>query len=122
MTPVNFKGMAQELLNLESMEGVIGSALVKRNGLLITSRLPRDIDDRKFAAMAAAMFGAIITATQNLKKEKIVSLLVEYEKSQIVVLEIDAKNLIVALLELNINYGLILIELEEIVRKLKNQI
>jgi len=122
MTPVNFKGMAQELLNLESMEGVIGSALVKRNGLLITSRLPRDIDDRKFAAMAAAMFGAIITATLNLKKEKIVSLLVEYEKSQIVVLEIDAKNLIVALLELNINYGLILIELEEIVRKLKNQI
>ena len=50
------------LMNLEVISGIIGTAIVKSNGLLITSRLPRDIDDRKFGAMAATMLGAIETA------------------------------------------------------------
>ena len=39
----------RELKNLEKVEAsIVGAALVNRNGLLLTSKLHLDIDDRKF--------------------------------------------------------------------------
>lgn len=110
----------EEIKKLESIGGIIGNAIVDRNGLLIISRLPRDIDDRKFSALAATMFEAIDTAISTFENPKINHLTVEYNDYQLIILEISEQLIIVSLMESSINLGLILIELEEIQKKLRN--
>ena len=109
------------LMNLEVISGIIGTAIVKSNGLLITSRLPRDIDDRKFGAMAATMLGAVETATSALGTTDINNLTVELgDDYQLIVMKATDQIILVSLLDLNVNLGLILIEIEETIKKIKN--
>ncbi len=104
--------ITRELDKLESVNGIIGTAIVNRNGLTIISRLPRDIDNRKFGAMAATMFEAMETAAITLK-DKVLNLTVEFDDYQLVVYVLNAEIIFVSLLELNIDLGLVLIEIEE---------
>lgn len=104
--------ITRELDKLELVNGIIGTAIVNRNGLTIISRLPRDIDNRKFGAMAATMFEAMETATSTLK-DKVVNLTVEFDDYQLIVYVLNAEIIFVSLLELNIDLGLVLIEIEE---------
>jgi len=94
------------------VNGIIGTAIVNRNGLTIISRLPRDIDNRKFGAMAATMFEAMETATSTLK-DKVINLTVEFDDYQLIVYVLNAEIIFASLLELNIDLGLVLIEIEE---------
>jgi len=104
--------ITRELDKLELVNGIIGTAIVNRNGLIIISRLPRDIDNRKFGAMAATMFEAMETASSTLKDE-VLNLTVEFDDYQLIVYVINAEIIFVSLLELNIDLGIILIEIEE---------
>ncbi|MBY9006158.1 MAG: roadblock/LC7 domain-containing protein [Candidatus Lokiarchaeota archaeon] len=109
----------EKLRSLELIEGVIGTAIVKRNGLLVTSRLPRDIDERKCGAMAATMYNALEMALESLGKKEINHITVELSDYQIIVMGSNDKFLIISLFELNINLGIALIEMEEIISKIK---
>ncbi|MFX1287946.1 MAG: roadblock/LC7 domain-containing protein [Promethearchaeota archaeon] len=102
----------RELDKLELVNGIIGTAIVNRNGLTISSRLPRDIDSRKFGAMAATMFEAIETAAATLK-DKVLNLSTEFDDYQLIVYALNADIIFVAYLELNIDLGIVLIEIEE---------
>ena len=104
--------ITRELDKLELVNGIIGTAIVNRNGLTIISRLPRDIDNRKFGAMAATMFEAMETATSTLK-DKVINLMVEFDDYQLIVYVLNAEIIFASLLELNIDLGLVLIEIEE---------
>ncbi len=104
--------ITRELDKLESVNGIIGTTIVNRNGLTIISRLPRDIDNRKFGAMAATMFEAMETAAITLK-DKVLNLTVEFDDYQLVVYVLNAEIIFVSLLELNIDLGIVLIEIEE---------
>ncbi|MFW9867064.1 MAG: roadblock/LC7 domain-containing protein [Candidatus Thorarchaeota archaeon] len=106
----------KELEKLENTSDIIGAALVNRNGLLVASRLPRDIDDRKFCAMAATMFGAIETATLTLDSNHINSLTVEFNEFQLIIVDVNKQIILVSLLELNTNLGLTFIEIEETIK------
>ncbi|MFX0036172.1 MAG: roadblock/LC7 domain-containing protein [Candidatus Hermodarchaeota archaeon] len=109
----------KELERLENFSEIIGVALVKRNGLLISSRLPRDIDERKFSALAATMFEAIEAASSSLKNHHVNNLTVEYQDYQLIILEVDLNMILVTLIDLNANLGLIFIEIEEIIKDIK---
>ncbi len=112
----------KELERLENLGEIIGSAVVNRNGLLISSRLPRDIDDRKLSALAATMFEAIETATSNLKNNQIKNITVEYQDYQLIIVEINDNIILVSLFDLNANLGLVFIEIEEIIKNIINMI
>ncbi len=108
------------LKNLETIGGIIGTCLVKNNGILITSRLPRDIDSRRFGAMAATMFASIETATSTFENNNINSLTVEFGNDcQLIILKATDQILFVSLIDLNVNLGLILIEIEETIKNIK---
>ena len=109
----------KELERLENFSEIIGVALVNRNGLLISSRLPREIDERKFSALAATMFEAIETASSSLKNHHVNNLTVEYQDYQLIILEVDLNIILVTLIDLNANLGLIFIEIEEIIKDIK---
>jgi predicted regulator of Ras-like GTPase activity (Roadblock/LC7/MglB family) len=104
--------ITRELDKLELVNGIIGTAIVNRNGLTIISRLPRDIDSRKFGAMAATMFEAMETATTTLKDE-LLNLTVEFDDYQLIVYVLNAEIIFVSFLEMNIDLGIVLIEIEE---------
>jgi len=93
------KNLKEELERLERFSDIIGTAIVNRNGLLISSRLPRDIDERRFGALAATMFGAIETATSSLESNQIKNLTVEYQDYQFVVVEVDPNTILVSLFD-----------------------
>lgn len=104
--------ITRELDKLELVNGIVGTAIVNRNGLTIISRLPRDIDNRKFDAMAATMFEAMETASTTLK-DKVLNLTVEFHDYQLVVYVLNDEIIFVSLLEQNIDLGIVLIEIEE---------
>lgn len=104
--------VTRELDKLELVNGIIGTALVNRNGLTIISRLPRDIDNRKFGAMAATMFEAMETATTTLN-DKLLNLTVEFDDYQLIVYVLNAEIIFVSFLEMKIDLGIVLIEIEE---------
>ena len=112
----------KELERLENFGEIIGTAIVKRNGLLISSRLPRDIDDRKLGALAATMFEAIETATSTLEGNQIRNLTVEYQDYQFVIMEVDANTILVSVFNLDANLGLIFIEIEESIKNIRKTI
>ena len=118
MNDKELQNLNKELNKLEKFSGIIGIAIVNRNGLLISSHLPRDIDDRKFASMAAIMYESIETAVSSLNGDKIIHLTVEFDEYQLLVIEVDENIVLVSLMDLNINLGLILIEIEESIKKI----
>ena len=120
MDTLKIESLNRELKELETRRGITGSAIVSRNGLLITSRLPRDIDQRKIGAIAATMFGAIETASTALgNNEKIYCLTIELEDYQLIVLNANNDIIFALLIDLNVNLGLIFIELEETLKKIR---
>ena len=122
MNNLKIQDLNNELEKLEDISDMIGSAIVNRNGLLVASRLPRDIDDRKFCAMAATMFGATETAATNLGSNFINNLTVEFNDFQLIIMGIDEQTILVSLINLNTNLGLIFIEIEETIKNVKNLI
>jgi predicted regulator of Ras-like GTPase activity (Roadblock/LC7/MglB family) len=109
----------KELERLDNLGEIIGTAVVNRNGLLVSSRLPRDIDDRKLSALSATMFEGIETATSSFENNQIKNITVEYLDYQLIIVGINDKIILVSLSEINANLGLIFIEIEESIKIIK---
>jgi len=119
MNKLETQSINRELEKLEGISDVIGIALVNRNGLLVSSRLPRDVDDRKFCAMAATMFGAIETAASTIESNIVDNLTVEFSDFHLLIMEANEHMILVSLTNSNINLGLFFIEIEEIIKNIK---
>jgi len=104
--------ITRELDKLILVNGIIGTAIVNRNGLTVVSRLPRNIDSRKFGAMAATMFEAMETAATTLK-DRVLNITVEFDEYQLIVYVLNSEIIFVSLLELKLDLGIVLIEIEE---------
>lgn len=107
--------ITRELDKLELVNGIIGTAIVNRNGLTVVSRLPRNIDNRKFGAMAATIFEAMETAATTLE-DNVLNITVEFDDYQLVVYVLNSEIIFVSLLEFNIDLGIVLIEIEECIK------
>jgi len=107
-----------ELDKLDFLGGITGTAIVNRNGLTLISRLPRDVEERKFGALAATMYGAMENVAIALRTE-IIHLTVEFDENQIIIMALNNDHLIVTLIESNFDLGLFLIEIEEIIKNSK---
>ncbi|GAH46540.1 unnamed protein product [marine sediment metagenome] len=112
MDSIQIEKLSKELIKLETVLGIIGIVLVNRNGLTITSRVPRTINEKKMGALAATMFEAMETAIEELN-EDIINITVEYDEYQLVVMGATNQVILVTLIEYNIDLGITLIEVEE---------
>ncbi|MFW9946718.1 MAG: roadblock/LC7 domain-containing protein [Candidatus Odinarchaeota archaeon] len=119
MNSIKVEHFSKELDKLILVGGFIGIAIVNRNGLTILSNLPRNIDERKFGAMAATMFGAMETAISTFS-DKLINITVEFNDYQLIILGVDEEVIIVSLVDINIDLGLIFIEIEECLKNLQN--
>lgn len=109
------------LKGLEEEGDVEGSAIVTRDGLLIASGLPEDIDSETFAAMSATMLGAAETAVCELKKDEVGIIIVEGKEAKLITRNAGLNAFLVAMVSTDANLGLILIEMSKVSKEIEKE-
>jgi predicted regulator of Ras-like GTPase activity (Roadblock/LC7/MglB family) len=117
MDSLQIEGINKELAKFDMVGGILGLAVVGENGLTILSRLPRSIEERKFGAMAATILGSMETATLSFK-ETLYNLTIEFENSQLVIMDSKTNILLVVLMEIGVDLGFMLLEMEDILNNI----
>jgi predicted regulator of Ras-like GTPase activity (Roadblock/LC7/MglB family) len=86
--------------------------VVSKEGLLIDSRTPPDVDARIFSALCSTIMGAAEAASGQLNTGLVSQISVKTEKGTIVLLPAGSKAILTALTEPEAQLGLILFEME----------
>lgn len=96
--------------DLIRVEGVIGSLLVGKDGLVVASTLLDEEDAEILGAMSAAVFGEIDKATRRIGVGTLIDSIIDAEQGSILMLE--AKELIlVVITQRMVNLGLVKVEM-----------
>ena len=108
--------------DFESTGNVIGSAVVRRDGLMIISSLPREINSKAVAAMAAAIVGTGETASNELDIGSLNQIVVESAKGKLISIGAGPDAIFTALVRPKANMGLILMNMERSGKKIASVI
>ena len=99
--------------------GVMASALVTRDVILISSALPEGIDAEAFAAMTATMMGAAETAFSELKAGAAERVIVEGSRVKIVAVGAGENAILVTMASSDATLGLILHQMRKFGEKIR---
>jgi len=114
-----FEEMRKILVKLEeTTPDVFASAIIRKDGLIVASAVPEEVNKRVFAAMAASALGASSRALKELKQGNLKRLLVEGEGGQMVLME-AGQLVLTTLIRKDANLGLVFMNLEKVVDELK---
>ncbi|MGQ9549580.1 MAG: roadblock/LC7 domain-containing protein [Roseiflexus sp.] len=104
---VNMRRIVEDLIRVE---GVIGSLLVGKDGLVVASTLMDEEDAEILGAMSAAVFGEIDKATRRIGVGALIDSIIDAEQGSILMLE--ARELIlVVITQRMVNLGLVKMEM-----------
>jgi predicted regulator of Ras-like GTPase activity (Roadblock/LC7/MglB family) len=106
------------LNDFESTGDVIGAAIVRRDGLMIISGLPRDVNSKAVAAMAAAIVGTGETASNELSIGELNQVVVESAGGKLISIGAGPDAIFTALVKPKANMGLILMNMERSTKKI----
>ncbi len=106
------------LVDFESTGNVIGSAVVRRDGLMIISNLPREVNSKAVAAMAAAIVGTGETASKELSIGELNQIVVESASGKLISIGAGPDAIFTALVRANANIGLVLMNMERSSKKI----
>ena len=104
--------------DFESTGNVIGSAVVRRDGLMIISSLPKEINSKAVAAMAAAMVGTGETASRELSIGDLGQVVVESASGKLISIDVGSDVIFTALVKPKANMGLVLMNMERSIKKI----
>lgn len=104
--------------DFESIGNVIGSAVVRRDGLMIISGLPDEINSKAVAAMAAAIVGTGETASNELDIGELNQVVVESASGKLISIGAGPDAIFTALVKPKANMGLILMNMERSTKKI----
>ncbi len=108
---------------LQDLEGkvadIIGSAVIRTNGLLIASALPSESNERMIAAMSAALLGTSKRSAEALFNGIFKSLSLELDKGNMFLIN-AGRVILVAITKKEPNLGLITLEMEDASNKIRN--
>src|SRR5947208_2630220 len=122
------------LTELRRMPAVLGATIARRDGILIAHALPKTMDPKKIAAMAAAIVGtsemvaamtaAIVgtseMATIQLAQGRFVRAIIESDEGKLLSLGAGDEALLVALVYDDANLGLVLLALERAAKQVES--
>jgi predicted regulator of Ras-like GTPase activity (Roadblock/LC7/MglB family) len=116
---MSVKKLIEEILReLKTIGSVEASAVVTRDGLLVASDTPADVDAETFAAMSASMVGSAETAVSEVKGGSAVRVIVESQNLKMIALGAGPKVLLVVLAKRDVPLGLILVKMGDAARKI----
>src|SRR5437763_1365154 len=107
------------LAELRRLPGILGVTIARRDGILIAHSLPKAVDPKKIAAMAAAIVGTAEMATIQLAQGRFVRAIVESDHGKLLSLGAGEEALLVALVYDDANLGLVLIALERAAKQVE---
>ncbi|MFX1396334.1 MAG: roadblock/LC7 domain-containing protein [Promethearchaeota archaeon] len=107
--------------HLEELEkrvsDIIGSALIRTNGLIVASSLPKEANERMIAAMSAALLGTSKRSAEALFNGNFNSLNLELDKGNMFLIS-AGRVILVAITKPQPNIGLVTLEMEDISNKI----
>lgn len=107
--------------DLIRVDGVIGSLLVGRDGLVVASTLLDPEDAEVLGAMSAAVYGEIDKSTKRIGVGTLVDAIIDAQEGSILLLE--AKDLIlVVITQRLVNLGLIKMEMRRAARRISEAV
>ncbi len=109
-----------EILNnlKTSAPDVIGAAVVRVDGLLVASSLPRKIDEDLVGGMTASMFGVGERIASELMLSEMEQVYVRSPEGFVIVNAIDPERSLVMLVSHNAKLGLVFLEMKRAAEKL----
>jgi len=106
------------LSDLNGVEGVTGSLIAGKDGLLISQRAPEGIDVDLACAMASTLIGTGEKATKELKQGDVYQVMIEGSAGKILL--ISGKDaILLAMTEPNVNLGLVRIEMKRCIKDIE---
>lgn len=109
------------LKDLGRINGVNGSMVVGKDGLVIESDVSSDVDSELVAAMSSAVFGTAERSAEEMKQETLQQVMIEGERGK--TLMIDAgEGILVVITDVGINLGLIRIEMRRSAGRIVEQL
>lgn len=117
---ITYQGKAQAMRriveDLIRVDGVIGSLLVGRDGLVVASTLMDDEDAEILGAMSAAVFGEIDKTTRRIGVGTLVDTIIDAQQGSILMLE--SRDLILAVItQRMVNLGLVKMEMRKAAKR-----
>ena len=100
------------LTNILEIGQIKACSIVSKEGLLIDSRSPPDVDARIFSALCSTIMGAAEAASGQLNTGYVGQISVKTEKGTIILIPSGPKAILTALTEPKSQLGLILFEME----------
>lgn len=107
------------LHSLDRVGGIQGSAIISRDGLIVASHVPKDLNVESFAAMSATMTGAAETSVMVIDKGIPNRILVETDKTKLISVGATSELLMVVLSDPRANIGLLFVEIKKAVQAIK---
>ena len=91
---------------------ITGAAVLRPDGLVISSVLPQDADEKRMAAMGAAIVGTSQRTCDELSRGDLNQLIVEGSVGKVLFSFAGTKGILAALSPAEVNLGLALLEIE----------
>ncbi|GAB4311178.1 MAG: roadblock/LC7 domain-containing protein [Methanobacteriaceae archaeon] len=120
MTKTKKEKLDDELTGLMKVGQIKASGIVSKEGLLINSRTPPDVDARIFSALCSTIMGAAEAASGQMNTGSVSEISVKTEKGTIVLIPAGEKAILTALTEPDAQLGLILFEMESRANQVDN--
>jgi len=107
------------LKDLGRINGVSGSLVVGKDGLVIESNVPPEIDSELVGAMASAVFGTAERSAEEMKHEPLQQVMIEGNRGKTLMVD-TGEGILVVITEIDINLGLIRIEMRRSAERVKD--
>ncbi len=111
------KQLEDVLAFLETLPEIQGVAVVRRDGLMVASLLPKETDGKMVAAMSAALVGTAETCSAELQLGRFLQIVVEAEKGKLIATGAGSFALLICLVSDRANLGLVLLEMGRVANK-----
>lgn len=107
------------LNQLENTGGIVGSAVISRDGLVVTSHIPSEANAESFAALTATMTGAAETSVMVVGKGTPERILVETDSIKLITVGAGSELFLTVLASPEANLGLVFMEMKSTVEAIK---
>jgi predicted regulator of Ras-like GTPase activity (Roadblock/LC7/MglB family) len=111
--------LQEPLDDLDEVQSVKGAAVVRRDGLLIASNMGDNINDDQVGAMTASTVGSGETASEALEMGDVEAVTIEAKKGKLVATGAGDEGIVAVLTDEDVNMGLVKVEMEKAVDKIK---
>ncbi len=104
------------LLELRRIPDVLAVAIARRDGLLIAHALPKSIDPKRIAAMAASIVGTSEMASVEMGQGSFVQSIVDSANSKMLATGAGEEAILITMVRTDANMGLVLISVDKAVQ------